>query len=49
LITSLSSFQGYYTEGGALEVGEAGTKAVTKICISILFFDLVIAQIFLGL
>ena len=49
LITSLSSFQGYYTEGGALEVGEAGTKAVTKICIAILFFDLVIAQIFLGL
>ncbi len=49
LITSLSSFQGYYTVGGALEVGEAGTKAVTKICIAILFFDLVIAQIFLGL
>lgn len=49
LITSLSSFQGYYTVGGAIEVGEAGTKAVTKICIAILFFDLVIAQIFLGL
>jgi phospholipid/cholesterol/gamma-HCH transport system permease protein len=49
LITSLSSFQGYYTVGGALEVGEAGTNAVTKICIAILFFDLVIAQIFLGL
>ena len=49
LITSLSSFQGYYTVGGALEVGEAGTNAVTKICNAILFFDLVIAQIFLGL
>ena len=49
LITSLSSYQGYFTTGGALEVGEAGTKAVTKICIFILFFDLVVAQIFLGL
>jgi phospholipid/cholesterol/gamma-HCH transport system permease protein len=47
IITSLSAFQGYYTTGGALEVGEAGTKAVTKICIFILFFDLVIAQLFL--
>lgn len=47
LITSLSSFQGYYTTGGALEVGIAGTKAVTKICIFILFFDLIIAQLFL--
>jgi phospholipid/cholesterol/gamma-HCH transport system permease protein len=49
LITSLSAFQGYYTEGGALEVGEAGTRAVTRICVFILFFDLIIAQIFLGL
>jgi phospholipid/cholesterol/gamma-HCH transport system permease protein len=49
LITSLSAFPGYYTEGGALEVGEAGTRAVTRICVFILFFDLVIAQIFLGL
>lgn len=49
LITSLSAYQGYFTTGGALEVGEAGTKAVTKICIFILFFDLVVAQIFLGL
>ena len=49
LITSLSAYQGYFTTGGALEVGEAGTKAVTKICIFILFFDLVVAQIFLDL
>ena len=47
IITSLSAFQGYYTVGGALEVGIAGTKAVTKICIFILIFDLVIAQLFL--
>jgi phospholipid/cholesterol/gamma-HCH transport system permease protein len=49
LITSLSAYQGYFTSGGALEVGEAGTKAVTKICIFILLFDLIVAQIFLGL
>ncbi len=47
LITSLSVFQGFYTSGGALEVGEAGTKAVTKICVFILFFDLIIAKMFL--
>lgn len=47
IITSISSYQGYFTEGGALEVGIAGTKAVTKICILILFFDFVIAKIFL--
>jgi phospholipid/cholesterol/gamma-HCH transport system permease protein len=47
LITSLSVFQGYYTVGGALEVGEAGTKAVTRICVLILFADLIIAKMFL--
>lgn len=49
IITSLSSFEGFYTEGGALDVGESGTRAVTRICVFILFFDLVIAQVFLGL
>jgi phospholipid/cholesterol/gamma-HCH transport system permease protein len=47
IITSLSCFQGYYTVGGALEVGEAGTKAVTKICVMILLFDLIIAKLLL--
>lgn len=47
LITSLSVFQGYYIQGGALEVGEAGTKAVTRICVFILFADLIIAKMFL--
>src|SRR5674476_975606 len=28
IITSVSSFQGYYVEGGSLEVGRASTKAV---------------------
>jgi phospholipid/cholesterol/gamma-HCH transport system permease protein len=47
IITSLSCFQGYYTTGGALEVGEAGTKAVTRICVTILLFDLIIAKLLL--
>ena len=47
IITALACFEGYFTEGGALEVGEAGTRAVTRICVFILFFDLIIAQLFL--
>ena len=47
VISSLACFQGYYTTGGALEVGEAGTKAVTKICVTILLFDLIIAKLLL--
>ncbi len=47
LITSISSFHGYYTRGGALEVGRAGTKAVVYSCVSILFADYVLAQLLL--
>lgn len=44
IITSVSSYQGYYTVGGALEVGEAGTTAVVRSCIIILIFDLIVAK-----
>lgn len=47
LITSISSFHGYFTRGGALEVGRAGTKAVVYSCVSILFADYVLAQLLL--
>ena len=47
LVASISSFQGYYTEGGALEVGKSSTQAVTKSCIAILIADYVLAQILL--
>jgi len=47
LVASISSFQGYYTEGGALEVGKSSTQAVTKSCIAILIADYLIAQILL--
>jgi phospholipid/cholesterol/gamma-HCH transport system permease protein len=47
LISSISSFQGFYTHGGALEVGEASTKAVTNSIIAILLADFVCAQVLL--
>ena len=47
LISSISSYKGFFTEGGALEVGEASTKAVTNSIIWILVFDYVLAQILL--
>ena len=47
IITSVSAYQGFYTEGGALEVGQSSTKAVVISCIAILFSDYVIAQLLL--
>jgi phospholipid/cholesterol/gamma-HCH transport system permease protein len=48
IITSISSFHGYETEGGALEVGQSSTKAVVYSCMGIIFFDYVISQLLLG-
>ncbi len=47
LITTISSFKGYYTKGGALEVGMASTSAVTSSCIAILLADYLLAQLLL--
>lgn len=47
LVTSISAFQGFYTRGGALEVGKASTTAVTKSCIAILTADYLLAQLLL--
>jgi phospholipid/cholesterol/gamma-HCH transport system permease protein len=47
LIASVSSFTGYFTAGGALEVGKASTKAVTSSCIAILSADYLLAQLLL--
>lgn len=47
LIASISAFQGYYTSGGALEVGKASTTAVTNSCISVLVADYLLAQLLL--
>ncbi|MBC7424966.1 MAG: ABC transporter permease [Bacteroidia bacterium] len=47
IITSVSSFHGFYTKGGALEVGEASTKAVVYSAVLILFFDYLLAELLL--
>lgn len=47
LISSISSFTGYFTVGGALEVGRASTKAVTNSCIAVLSADYLLAQLLL--
>jgi phospholipid/cholesterol/gamma-HCH transport system permease protein len=48
LISTISAYKGYYTEGGALEVGIASTQAVTNSCIALLVADYLLAQLFLG-
>jgi len=47
VISSVSAYQGYYTKGGALEVGQSSTKAVVVSCLMILFMDYLLAQLFL--
>lgn len=47
LISSISSFQGFYTRGGALEVGRSSTNAVTNSCIAVLLADFILAQLLL--
>jgi phospholipid/cholesterol/gamma-HCH transport system permease protein len=47
LIASISSFKGYFTKGGALEVGIASTEAVTTSVIAVLLADYFIVNILL--
>lgn len=47
IITSVSSYQGYYCHGGALEVGHSSTQAVVYSAVFILFSDYLLAQLFL--
>jgi phospholipid/cholesterol/gamma-HCH transport system permease protein len=47
LISSISSFKGYYTQGGALEVGIASTQAVTTSIIAVLLADYFLAYLLL--
>jgi phospholipid/cholesterol/gamma-HCH transport system permease protein len=48
LVASISSYQGYYTQGGALEVGVSSTKAVTTSVIAVLLSDYLLAQLLLS-
>ncbi|MFN4084506.1 MAG: MlaE family ABC transporter permease [Spirosomataceae bacterium] len=45
LIASISSYKGYYTTGGALEVGKSSTAAVTNSCIAVLVADYLLAEL----
>jgi phospholipid/cholesterol/gamma-HCH transport system permease protein len=47
IITSVSAYHGYYTTGGALEVGKASTRSVVYNSILILICNLVITQLML--
>jgi len=47
IITSVSSYQGFFVKGGSLEVGRASTRAVVHSSIFILLFDYILAQLFL--
>lgn len=46
IITSVSSYFGYYTSGGALQVGRSSTQAVVYSSILILFFGLIVTNLF---
>lgn len=45
LIATISSYKGYFTRGGALEIGQASTQAVTNSVIGILIADLLLAEL----
>jgi phospholipid/cholesterol/gamma-HCH transport system permease protein len=47
IITSLSSYLGYYVKGGAIEVGKSSTKAVVQSSVLILLANLVLTKIIL--
>jgi len=48
IISTVAGFYGYRTSGGALEVGQASTKAVVVSSIMIILFNLVLTQLFLS-
>lgn len=48
LITSISGYHGYYTQGGALEVGRSSTLAVVYGMITILIANYIITQLMLS-
>ena len=47
IITSISSYLGYYVKGGAIEVGKSSTKAVVQSSVLILLANLILTRIIL--
>ncbi|MGB0884088.1 MAG: MlaE family ABC transporter permease [Flavobacteriales bacterium] len=48
LIVTIPAYYGYYTTGGALGIGKSSTKAVVNTSIFIIFFNLLLTNIFLS-
>ncbi|MGQ1947346.1 MlaE family ABC transporter permease [Geofilum sp. OHC36d9] len=48
IITTISGYWGYFTNGGSLEVGLSSTRAVVVSSIQILVFNLVLTQLMLA-
>jgi len=48
IITSVSSYYGYFTKGGALEVGVSSTKAVVYSSVVLLIFNFILTQLLLA-
>lgn len=47
IITSVSAYFGFYTKGGALDVGKASTQAVVSSSIWILIFNVILTNVLL--
>lgn len=48
IITSIAGFEGYSVKGGAINVGEASTRAVVWSSIMIILFNLILTQLLLS-
>ncbi len=48
VITSVSAFEGYFVEGGSLEVGQASTRAVVYSSVIILLLNVILTQLLLS-
>ena len=48
IITSVSSYHGYYASGGALEVGKSSTHAVVYSSVVVLLFNVILTQLLLS-
>lgn len=48
VISSMASYYGYYTRGGALDVGRASTNAVVNSSVVILFLDIFLTKLILS-
>lgn len=48
IITSISAYNGYYVEGGAIEVGRSSTRAVVFSSVVVLLFNLILTKLLLS-